>query len=239
MQLWRMAPETYPVPTMFPRRDKKTREVIEPKARRGELIQLTGTAQRAVKIHLEDPDKIAAYGFDHYYEVEVWHSEVSGNPIVFCLRKLPQDMPVGERIAVDVTVAGFFLKTWAYRINKAADSTDEKTRFQIAPLLIGREPMLVPKEPPNPYLQLAGGLLFAVAVIGAWLGVAWSQREDKRFHDRVIRRVVIDVDGPPTLDNLEPIDAGPKFHDYHNQAPLLQPQDDLPQIDTGEKPPVS
>ncbi len=235
-QLIRMAPETYPVATMFPRRHKQTREIIEPQAERGELIKLTGTAQRAVKIHLEDPDKIAAYGFDHYFEVEVWHADVVGNPIVFCLRKLPKEMPVGERIAVDVTVAGFFLKTWAYRINKSSDSTDEKTRFQIAPLLIGREALLVPREPPNPYLQLAGGLLFAVAVVGAWIGVAWSQREDKKFHDRVIRRVVIEVDGPPQLDGLAPIATDTQFHDYHNAAPLLPTDTDLPQIVTDSSP---
>lgn len=240
-QLLRAAPKEFVIESLFSRRDKQTKKIVDPPTERGELLALTGTAQRAVLVRIEDPDTIAAYGFDHYYELEIWHANAQGNPIVFCVRKLPDGMPLGERIAIDVQLAGFFFKTWAYPIGRKASATDDKTRYQIAPLLIGREPLLLPREEKNPWLQIAGGCLFAVAVVGAWIGVIWSSREDKAFHNRVIRRVVIEGPADVSVAILTDLDRGSlNFHNYHDEAPLLSKPDDdagLPEIDTSERKP--
>jgi len=236
-QLFRFAQPDFPVEKLFRRRNKQTKEIVEPTIDRGQLIVLSGTAQRAIKLRIEDPDTIAAYGFDHYYEIELWHGSAQGNPIVFCVRQLPAGMPLGERIAVDIRAAGFFFKTWAYPIDKPRPGEDEKRRFQLAPLFIGREPQLIIRESTrDPRIDMAAGGLFLIAAIGAWIGVWWSQREDKRFHDRVVRRVMVDSGEVVTVGDLSQLDQGPlHFREYSDSKPLLGNDEaaiELPQVDT-------
>jgi hypothetical protein len=182
-ELMRRTRETFSVEPLFNRPDQQ----------RGKLIALTGTAERALLIHIEDPDVVEAYGIDHYYEIEMVTGDSEGNPIAFCVLQLPPGMKTGENIQVDVRIAGFFFKTWAFRPHasnraRAADDNSPKVRYQIAPLLIGREPYLLPKETGNPYLGVIAGALFVVGVAGAWIGVWWLNREDRQFTEKTMSK---------------------------------------------------
>ncbi len=228
LQLLRFAPQDTPIEKLFPHRETKTKKLIEPEVQRGELVTLTGTATRAVRVRVEDPQTIAAYGFDHYYEIYLANNDAQGNPIVFCVRQLPQGMPSGERVAVDVRIAGFFYKTWTYHIHDHRSEATVKDRLQIAPLLIGREPMLLaPPERGNPYMHMGVGVLFALATAGVWIGVAYLTRQDDRSRRQLIERHLTTADAPLDAQELSKIDAGEvHFRDYHEQKPLLGEEDE-------------
>ncbi len=236
LQLLRLAPEDTPVEKLFPHRETKTKKLIEPEVQRGELVTLTGTATRAVRVRVEDPQTIAAYGFDHYYEIDLANNDARGNPVVFCVRQLPRGMPSGERVAVDVRIAGFFYKTWTYRIHDHRSEATVKDRLQIAPLLIGREPlMLAPPAGTNPYTHMWVGVLFALATAGAWFGVAYFTRQDDRSRRQLIERHLTTADAPLDAQELSKIDAGEvHFRDYHEQQPLLEAEGQDRRLETGD-----
>src|SRR6185437_982655 len=84
----------------------------QPKTQRGRLVELTGTARRAVPCLVEDRDIVARFGIDHYYEVDIFTADSQDNPLTFCVRELPKGFPTGDNISEPVSIAGFFLKKW-------------------------------------------------------------------------------------------------------------------------------
>ena len=131
--------------------------------------------------------------------------------VVFCVRHLPEGMTTGDEpnFGERVRVAGFFLKTWAYRVQRSpegvvAESGGAKRR-QLAPLLIGREPVWYPAEPPATN-TMAGAIaagLFVLAMLGIWFALWHYGRRDKQFRDRTIARTI----APPSDVSLEEIVA--------------------------------
>jgi hypothetical protein len=113
----------------------------EPGLQRGKLFVVRGDALRAIEIRVTDPDVVARFGIDHYYEVELVTDDSQNHPIVCCVAELPADMPRGERIHVPVVVHGFFLKSWAYSAGVRAEQEDAEPRDKrqlLAPLLVAR-----------------------------------------------------------------------------------------------------
>ncbi len=117
-----------------------------PESHRGELFSFRGVARRAVKVQVTDRDTVERFGFDHYYEVTVFFDlggelklhdrKVATYPIVFCVRQLPDGMPMGENIAETVTAPGFMFKLWSY----TTGITDRGGSAvpMVSPLLIGQ-----------------------------------------------------------------------------------------------------
>jgi hypothetical protein len=195
-----------------------------PASQQGKLVLLSGAARRVVPVRVTDAQIVARLGIEQYYEVEVFTHDSQDNPLVFCVHEIPQGMPVGEgpKYKEDVTVAGFFLKTWAYRIQPLEPSEEDPSRWQLAPLLVGREVYWTPREKPasNPWVGAIAGGLFVVALLGVWLAI-WSYgRGDKRFHDETLARqfameegisldeLGLDADGKPDFSGLEEQDTG-------------------------------
>jgi len=139
----------------------------------GRLVVLEGVVRRAIRIVVDQPDIVARLGIDHYYEMDLFTDDSQGNPLVFCVRELPDGMPPGDSgpYAYRVRVAGFFFKTWAYHSSEALESDRSGTPArQLAPLLIGRQPRLCPE--PVPQFDLVGrGVLIGLFVFG--MGAAW------------------------------------------------------------------
>jgi len=161
----------------------------EPAAERGKLVALTGTVVRAVPIRVADADIRAAFGIEEYYELELLNVDSQGNPLALCVLHVPPGMPTGEQVTVDIRAAGFFFKSWAYRPHHASGAKPEeagKVHYQLAPLVIGREAILLPKVVRSTklvdsvMLALFGGG-FALLLAGAW----WFWREDRWFRKRV------------------------------------------------------
>jgi len=191
----------------------------EPKQSRGRLVALSGTARRVVRIRVEDPDIVARFGIDHYYEMAIFTDDSQGNPLVCCVTRLPQGMPAGDgpRYGEHVRVAAFFFKTWAYRVERPdlepKPTTGRTSRRQLAPLLIAREPVWYPSKElaPNTMAGAIAGGLFVLALLGIWVALWRYGRGDKEFHDRTFGKART-VDGDVSLDDIGiDAEAAPDF----------------------------
>jgi hypothetical protein len=182
----------------------------------GKLVALTGTARRALLVKLDaarEAEVIERFGFDHYYQIEIFTADSQSNPLVFCVRELPQGMPQGPNIYEHVRIPGFFFKTWAYAIA----GTDEQPADgkQLAPMLIGYKPTwLRAAETHNPYAGAIAGGLFLLFLAGLGVAIWLWNRSDRRFRERAIARrfepagdsslneLRIEASGEPDFRNL-------------------------------------
>jgi hypothetical protein len=150
----------------------------QPDAQAGRLVVLEGTARSVVDVPVDDPAVAARYGISHYYQITLFtfgtpdepDADSQGNPLVVCVERLPLGMPVGDdpKFSEPVRVAGFFLKKWAYPIAQPGG----KTVLQLAPLVIGQEPVWQRAAAGAP-AGIAGAsaavLLVAGVVLVVWL----------------------------------------------------------------------
>ncbi len=158
----------------------------EPAKQRGRLVTLSGTARRAVKVLVKDADIVRRLGIRYYYEIYLYTPDSQDNPLVFCVRYLPAEMPVGSdpQYSQQITATGFFFKTWTFRPQMADMPDGESNTRQLAPLLIGREPVWL--EPSvsggaNPWIGVVTGGLFILVLLAIWLSVWRSARRDRQF----------------------------------------------------------
>jgi len=187
--------------------DDKYRDVVplfnEPDDAQGRLYELEGTARRAMRIAVVDEDVRERLGFDHYYEVDVFPDDAQGNPVVFCMRELPARMPQGPEIEERVRAAGFFMKVWRYRRFRPSDTAEQgeggEPVLQLAPLLIGREPVWIPAPglARNNYAAAVLGAMFLVVLGGIWLVVWRSSRTERRRAHMGADAAHLPVDGAP------------------------------------------
>ncbi len=164
-----------------------------PAQHRGALVILSGTVRRALRVRVEDLDIRRRFGIDHYYELYLYTDDSQGNPLVFCVRRLPEGMPTGQgpEYAEPVSVAGFFLKSWAYRpVLGERCGGGRGAPFQLAPLLVGREPVWhEPKEKgTTPIWGILGAAGFVLLLLGIWLWLAARSRADRRFRRETLDR---------------------------------------------------
>ncbi len=167
----------------------------EPDKHTGELVVLDGTVRRAVRIDLAggidgagDPTA-TDYEVPYYYQLDLFTEDSQNNPIVFCVRQLPEGFPTGEGLFEPVRVAGFFYKTWGYTARGNAEAGDKNRRN--APLFIGAGPLLFAEpEPAFPWGGVAGGSI--IAVIGLLWFVGWRWSRSDRAYERHIRNQFAD-----------------------------------------------
>jgi len=184
----------------------------QPDRQTGKLVVLEGTARRAVRVHVGsiegdiNADIVARYNIDHYFEIELFTADSENNPLVFCVRHLPAGFPEGENINENVRIAGFFFKTWAYHTQKGMSAGPDgqmRKHQQLAPLLVGREPLWVP--PPtanrNSFFGIAAAGLFVAALVGIWFSVWRLNRGDEQFHEQTIAKHY-QLDAGTSLDEL-------------------------------------
>ena len=105
---------------------------------RGKPVLLRGTAKRIIPTPVVDSDVQSLFGIDHYYQIYLFTGQSQGNPIVVCVRSLPEGMPMGDTadFSEPITVAAVPYKLWIYE-------TREGPHY--APVLVGREPVWHPK----------------------------------------------------------------------------------------------
>ncbi len=162
-----------------------------PQTQQGRLVQLRGAARRIIPVRVSEPEVIERFGVDQYYQVYLFTEDSQDNPLVFCLRELPEGLPVGDgpEFGEDVSVAGFFLKTWSYSIS--AQGSDGRSQRQLAPLLIGKSAVWYPARPAARLsaVEKAVGTVLLLLVLGVvWWGVRRFRRGDRDFADRMRRR---------------------------------------------------
>ncbi|HWA98138.1 MAG TPA: hypothetical protein VG713_06580, partial [Pirellulales bacterium] len=148
----------------------------EPEKHHGELLALSGTARRIVEIQVEPGDFTKALGIERYYEIDFFAPQSQGNPITYCVRELPRGVERGENLSVDLRIAGFFFKVWSYRLGEK----DGKAQFQLAPMIVGREPTILVVPPADTGFSTIVMVLLVVGMIGVAAGVWWLNRGDRQ-----------------------------------------------------------
>ncbi|MGI6417246.1 MAG: hypothetical protein ACOX1P_16415 [Thermoguttaceae bacterium] len=162
----------------------------EPHLQQGKLVELTGIAKRILPVRVGEPEVIERFGIDQYYQVYLFTADSQDNPLVFCLRRLPKGLPIGDgpEFGEVLTVPGFFFKTWSYR--NATPATEGKVERQLAPLLIGDSAVWHPRRAPagSPAERLIGTVLLLGILAAAWLVLRRFKKGDREFERRVWRR---------------------------------------------------
>lgn len=167
----------------------------DPEPQIGRLFVFDGVARRAVRVEVGGATEsgmsngvVDRFGFDHYYELEVFTNDSQNYPLIFCVRELPEGFPVGADIHVPVRAAGFFFKNWLYstRGSRPQDGTNggktSGSRAQFAPLLIGPSPIMLPAVQPAGHTgrYVLGGL-FVLGLIGIGIAAVQFARGDRHF----------------------------------------------------------
>ena len=196
----------------------------------GQLFDLEGTARRITRIMIEDPEIQDRFGFDHYYQLDMFVSlagksiqikqspgddaaPVFSNryPVNVCIRSLPpalekmnQELARGvdnqELLRAHVRLPGFFLKLWSYQTTFAA--SQEGRGGQLSPVFIAYAPTVVPsKDTRNPFVGTIIGALF-VLVLGITWFILWrNSRSDRKFSQTTLQRQR-DQDALESLEEL-------------------------------------
>jgi hypothetical protein len=166
----------------------------------GRLISVDGVARRIIRVAAGTPptesrvNDAHRFGFDHYFEMEVYTDDSQNRPLVFCVRELPEGLPLGDDVNAPIRIAGFFFKSWRYQPRSAVLAAQrdgggpEAKKQLIAPLLIGRGPvrLVTGQGSGGPSAGLVGGGLFILALAGIWAAAWWYARDDRRFRRQAL-----------------------------------------------------
>jgi hypothetical protein len=169
-----------------------------PAAQSARAYQFTGTARRAVRIEVSDPDIRLRFGIHEYFELDVFvplptplklvdpetgdSVLFSTYPMVFCMRKLPAGFAEGTWINEPVQVTGSYLKLWSFRKQSQDTVLDDNPKadrlhsVQNCPLFIGLEPQrLVSSQQLGSQWGFYAGLAFVVVLLATCCWI-WQQR---------------------------------------------------------------
>jgi hypothetical protein len=169
------------------RRDVTYRHLFEePKKYRGEVVFLRGKLKRLIRY--DAPQHLREAGFPDLYEGWIFDEVYGANPFCVLFTELPRDVPVGEKLDLEVSFAGYFYKKYRYR---AGDNFKANERRD-APLLIGRTLVrLTPAAPAGEEENWGKGLVplflgLIIATAGFVLVLAlWFRHNDRRVQRRL------------------------------------------------------
>jgi hypothetical protein len=193
-------------------------ELMEhPERHRGEPFTFRGVARRAIKIQVTDPDTVERFGFDHYYEITLFMDleghlkladrKVSTYPIVFCVREVPDRIPIGEDISETVIATGFMFKLWSYATELTKPGGEAAS--MVTPLLIGQtvawsQPAY---ERSFTFGPIAGVVL--LAVIAACALVGWHFRRKEQYLRAQLNSKTRELRSSESLNHLASLDQFP------------------------------
>lgn len=142
---------------------------------RGKLMTIRGIARRISPIQVGENQ----YGIKQTHEAWVLTPDSGSDPWRFVASGIDPRLPVGEKVAVQIEVTGYFLKLYGYASQKGQ---------HLAPLILAAriKPCVVRKTVPSstglePYI-----MLFAVIVgFGAIITVIVYSRGDRKFKQKM------------------------------------------------------
>jgi hypothetical protein len=140
-----------------------------PSETRGKPILLRGLAKRIIPTPVTNSEVQSLFGIDHYYQIYLLTNQSQGNPIVVCVRSLPEGMPVGDAVdfAVPMSVAAIPYKLWIYETSKGP---------HYAPILVGREPVWHPQAASPSFTNFTFTVFFTLVLI--WFACRfWARRQ--------------------------------------------------------------
>lgn len=211
----------------FANRDPKSGELSivplfnDPLSMRGKLVELVGTARRAVAVVVNDADIQERFGIKQYHEVSIYTADSQQNPLIFNLLELPPDFPEGEDIHATVRIPGTLLTGFYYHRDATPDEQAQgiKPKPQKAPLLIGKTLQYVPPPVVNDdmYEWLFGASVvaaFVALIVGVWRMMR-GERKSRALRQRQM--------APPTGTSLNDVNveyqARPDFNGIDVPAP--------------------
>lgn len=163
---------------------------LEPENSVGQLVRIEGVARRAVQVTDTDPSRV-------YYELEVFPPDSQNLPLVFVVKSLPQDFPLGDAIHAGVRIEGVFFKSWQYRTRKVVEghgATDTQQQ-RYTPLLMAATLTWLQETPAAPsWWGLVVGSAIFVAIIAGLVRVIVSYKRDR--HQTT-------PDSPPDFSGLQ------------------------------------
>jgi hypothetical protein len=226
----------------------------EPEKHHGEMIAVSGLAQRITKIVVEDPDIRARFGITHYYEIDLGvnlgkktirivdhpkdkkldpakkeidaqqdekkkdenDDQVFNNeyPVTICVRELEPGLEPADHMRDRVYVSGIFMKTWAYRSQKLANSPN---KMQVAPLIVGKIAYrVVPEKVYNWLSDVLVGFAMLAAALLVGMVLWWFRGSEK-----VVRETLRDLESksPPNFAGLENAPTKPDFSTLEKSEP--------------------
>jgi hypothetical protein len=201
------------------------RLLTEPEVHQGQMLTVEGVARRVQRVAVDDPEIRHRFGFDHFYQIEVFVSldklEVvlgregpssegpvfrNSYPVTCCTLALPQGLPAEDDVHVPVQVAGVFLKLWAYQSEFV--SAVNKGERQPGPLLIAATPQVVPVAAGRSSLTwIAAAVLLAAFLVLGLCAVAFQRSE--RTLGLALRRQQLALEPGRSLEHLKVEEARP------------------------------
>ncbi len=186
----------------------------DPETMTGKLIQLDGSARRAVAVVVEDADVVERFGIKRYFEVAIFTADSQNNPLLFNVLELPPGFPEGDNINERVQIPGTYLTGFYYRRDPTSNEkiAGEKPPLQKAPLLLGKSLVHLPKLDAAAAQQssyaFAGIIIVAVMVLA--YAVWRTTRAETKTRDLLQRQM---APPPGTSLNDAPVEyqAKPDF----------------------------
>ncbi len=157
---------------------------LEPERQVGELVRIEGTARRAVRIAINEEDRlVAGQPISEYFELEAFTADSQNLPLVCCVTSLPAGFPTGDAIRAGVRLDGVFFKSWRYRSRKVADGPGETATQQqrYTPVVLAASVTWLQEAPAAQswWGLVVGGVIF-VAMIFGLARMVISFRQDRR-----------------------------------------------------------
>ncbi len=189
--------------TQSARRDLTYADLMsQPKANRGEVVEVKGRLRRLRKVYV--PQALQILGVAELYEGWVFQEIYGPNPICILLTQLPEDIKPFEKNDYVIEFQGYFFKKYRY---KTANSGSENP-WKDTPLLIGKTLKVTRGAPTDSdeTTAWATGLLpvfvvFLVVIVSGIIGlIVWFLKSDRKIKSRLRNR------------NLE---IDPLFKDYN------------------------
>jgi hypothetical protein len=149
---------------------------LEPENSVGKLVRVEGVARRAVRVADGDPSR-------EYYELEVFTSDSQNLPLVFAVKSLPPDFPLGDAIHAGVRLDGVFFKSWQYRTRKvvATNGATGTQQQRYTPLLMAARLTWLQEASTTPsWWGLAVGSVIFLVMISGLLRMIISFKRERR-----------------------------------------------------------
>lgn len=175
-----------------------------PEENQGELLIISGIAKRISPVMIESEEIQKRFGLLRYYEVYLYTPESGENPVIVCVTHLPEGMPIGsdDTFAEEVTVTGFFYKTWAYKIDATktrrylVEELEQSVKdrsissWQFAPVLVGRGVIWHPdttrnNTPPGGSQAMYAMLVLLILLLGIWFMYRFRRAPEKPIEFKI------------------------------------------------------
>ncbi|MCA9228382.1 MAG: hypothetical protein KDA47_22340, partial [Planctomycetales bacterium] len=213
-------------------------QVLEhPQQFQGQWMSVHGRARRITKIVVESADIRERFKIDHYWQIdslapvgktviqfktpkpgEEAPTYADAFPMTLCVLELPPELEAArlkaEQSGPDATLnepiqfEGFFYKLWVYRSRYTTQFDDRL--MQPSPMFVAFSPAIASPAESNPWIGLAAGGGFLIALSIVWIAVWRMGRRDDAMEKRMTERRQPNDGG--SLNDLDlDVKSGPDF----------------------------